>query len=137
MDAIVWVDRESGWTNRVSMKELARKEFGLMKAFTCVEKELDWKKPKTGDKSWKSKVDWEAFRRTDPGMSKDEVMKISRVDEEQKKEMERDALILKTKQKLEASGGNTGFEVGTLSYGVLISYRFVGHPATDTVAGKL
>jgi hypothetical protein len=88
---------------------------GLIKAFTAVEKEFDWKKPKTADKSWKSKVDWEACRRTDPGMSKDEVMKISRVDEEQKKEMERDALILKTKQKLEASGGNTGFEVGTLS----------------------
>jgi hypothetical protein len=99
----------------VSVEKLARKVLGLIKAFTSVEKEFDWKRPKTADKNWKSKVDWESCRRTDPGMSKDEVMKISRVDEEQKKEMERDALILKTKQKLVASGGNTDFEVGTLS----------------------
>ena len=37
------------------------------------------------------------------------------MDEEQEEETERDALNLKTKQKLGASGGNTSFEVGTLS----------------------
>ena len=58
------------------------------------------------------------------------------MDEEQEEETERDALNLKTKQKLGASGGSTSFEVGTLSLGVLISYRFVGRPTASTVVGR-
>ena len=54
-------------------------------AFAGVRKETDWRRPKAVDSKWRSKIDWEVARRCDPFLSDEDILRIRRVDDEQKK----------------------------------------------------
>ena len=107
LDAILLVERCPGSLNRVSTEKLARKAYAFYVAFHGVRRQADWKKPK-GDqgKAWKSKIDWEAAKRYDHTLTDDEIITISGAEAEVRREMERDALMLKMKSKLEERAGS-------------------------------
>ena len=78
--------------------KLVRKVFGIRAAYKEVKKVADWKK--TGKNS-NSKIDYEAWRRTDPAKVDVEHIFVNRkVEDEKRSEMERDASMLKAKAKL-------------------------------------
>ena len=80
---------------------LVRKMFGIRGAFRNVKKAADWKTGKGNN----SKVDYEAWKRIDPGMQEDEHIFVNRrVEDEQRSEMERDASWIKAKAKLAEAG---------------------------------
>ena len=108
LDAMLMVDRERGLLNRVSVERLARKAYALTRAFRNCVSEADWRKPKNADKAWRSKLDWESARRIDPplGCEQDGSISIPKVDEEVRKEMDREATILKARAKLDERGGH-------------------------------
>ena len=88
--------------NKVSTEKLTRKAYALYLAFHPVKRMGDWKRPRgDGGKNWKSKIEWEAAKRYDHTLTDDEIITISGAEAEVRKEMERDALMLKMKSKLE------------------------------------
>ena len=101
LDAIFLVDQVPGAINQVGTEKLVRKMFGIRQAFRNVKKAADWKKGKGNN----SKVDYEAWKRIDPGMQEDEHIFVNRrVEDEQRSEMERDASWIKAKAKLAEAG---------------------------------
>ena len=65
-----------------------------------MQKESDWKKP-GGSESWKSKVDYEDWKRIDPAYEEKDHLFVNRpAEDERRAEMERDAQMLKAKFKL-------------------------------------
>ena len=105
IDAVLLEERDTGALGRVSVEKLARKAYALVLAFEPIQKEADWKKPKGADAKWKSKIDWESARRHDPALVSTSVPHIRAVEEETKKEMERDATIEKVRAKLDERKG--------------------------------
>ena len=76
---------------------MGRKFLGIKFAFKDVQKEADWKKGAKG----KSKVDYELWKRTDPAKEDVEHAFINRkAENEIRSEMEREAAMLKARQKL-------------------------------------
>ena len=71
-----------------------------VEAWRRVHQESDWSRP-AGSKSWKSKVDYEAARRIDPSLLEETPFNIRPLQEEVRKELERDASLLKARQKLD------------------------------------
>ena len=71
-----------------------------------VHQESDWSRP-AGAKTWKIKVDYEAARRVDPSLLEEVPFNIRPLQEEVRKELERDASLLKARAKLDkyADGG--------------------------------
>ena len=106
-DTMMLVDKEPGLLNKVSTEKLARKIYGLMKAYGQVESEKDWLKPAGKDaSSWKSKVNWDAAARIDPNLKpEDTSMRIPSVEEEIKRGMVVEADLLKAHSKLKERGG--------------------------------
>ena len=101
LDAIFLVDQVPGAINQVGTEKLVRKMFGIRHAFRNVKKAADWKKGKGNN----SKVDYEVWKRIDPGMQEDEHIFVNRrVEDEQRSEMERDASWIKAKAKLAEAG---------------------------------
>ena len=77
-----------------------------------VHPESDWSRP-AGSKSWKSKVGYEAARRIDPSLLEETPFTIRPLQEEVRKELERDASLLKARQKLDKyAEGDGGAGVG-------------------------
>ena len=100
LDAIFLTDKVPGAINQVGVEKLVKKVNGIRHGYQFVEKESDWKKPGNA-KSWKSKVDYVQWARTDPCYNDKEHIFINRkAEDEQRLEMERDAALLKAKLKL-------------------------------------
>jgi len=107
LDTMLMTDREEGLLNRVSVERLARKAYALTRAFRAIKHEADWRRPRGKDGGgWKSKVDWESARRIDPMLAEDMGISIPSVDEEVRKEMDREAALLKARAKLDERGGS-------------------------------
>ena len=108
VDTIFLHDKQPGAINMISTERLGRKGYGIITAFRDVKKREDWQKP-SGQKSWTTKVDYEGWRRVDPLYEDREHLFVNRkVEEEVRQEMDRDAAMLKAKNKLTAqSKGGT------------------------------
>ena len=65
IDSFFLTDQVRGAINMASIENLARKVLGIKLAFAAVDKEADWKRPKNVT-DWKSAIDVEVRRRTDP-----------------------------------------------------------------------
>ena len=90
---------------------LVRKGYALVRAYRSVTCKADWMKPREGaaTKAWKSKVDWEAARRLDPQLVDQGPVTVQAAEEEVKKVLEREAAILKAKNKFASqAGGDSG-----------------------------
>ena len=105
LDSIFLHDQTRGAINPVSVERSARKAYGIVAGYRHVHCENDWKR-NPSNKSWKSRVDYETWKWTDPSMAgKDNILVSREVEDEQRKEMDRDAQLIKAKSKLvEASG---------------------------------
>jgi len=101
IDTLMLIDREPGLLNRVSTERLCRRAMGIIQAWKAVECKADWSKPAGAPKSWKSKVDPEAARRVDPELVESGHFRIRAMEEEIRKELERDAGLLKARAKLD------------------------------------
>ena len=109
LDAMIMTDRERGLLNRVSVERLARKAYALTRAFRLCHVESDWRRPKGKEgNSWRTKIDWELARRIDSFLAEDAGVNIPSVDEEVRKEMDREASILKARAKLDERNGSSG-----------------------------
>ena len=85
----------------MAIERLGRKAWGIVSAFEKVKCEQDWKKMGSA-KNWHSKVDFEAWKRIDPGREgRDDHIFINRkAEDEMRGEMDREAQWLKVQQKL-------------------------------------
>ena len=95
--------------NHEGVELQAKKSYATEKAFERVQKESDWKKPAGagGSKGWKSKVDWREASLIDPEMKQDTgVVQLREVEEESRKEIDREAILIKSKQKLAEGSRN-------------------------------
>jgi len=95
--------------NHEGVELQAKKAYATEKAFERVQKESDWKKPAGagGSKGWKSKVDWREAGLIDPEMKQDTgVVQLREVEEESRKEIDREAILIKSKQKLAEGSRN-------------------------------
>ena len=102
LDHILLHDRTPAAINAVGVEKMSRKGFGIASAFSNVNKEADWKKPANGGKNWKSKVDYEIWKRIDPmAEDKDHHFINRRVEDEIRTEMERETQHLKARRKLQ------------------------------------
>ena len=99
LDSILLVDQVRDSINQVNTEKMARKVLGIRSAYKAVVKESDWKKGTA--KVWKSKVDMEMWKRTDPGLEDHEHIFVNRrAEDEMRGEMDREASMLKAKLKL-------------------------------------
>ena len=71
-----------------------------MQAFKNVAVKNDWLKPKSAPQGWKSRVDWALARQYDPSLRMEGVPVVPSVEEEVRKEQEREAALLKARSKL-------------------------------------
>jgi len=102
VDAIFLTDRMPGAINQVTTENLARKIMGIHTAFKDVWKESDWKKQSA--KNWKTKIDREIWKRWDPHIEDSEHVFLNRkAENEVRTEMDRDAAMLKARNKLQTA----------------------------------
>ena len=73
----------------------------MITAWKNVECKNDWSKPAGDKKSWRSKVDFEAAKRIDSDLVETGTFRIREMEEEMRKELERDANLLKARNKLD------------------------------------
>ena len=71
VDHLVLTDEQIDLVNLVSTEYLARRAYGVELAFSQCKTEADWRKPKNAGKDWVSKVDFEMWKRINPGTSSD------------------------------------------------------------------
>ena len=109
IDALLFVDALPNFINHIGTEKLTKRALGIVTAFKAIRRESDWKKPGSA-KHWVSKVDWIAARRIDPSLSDADLsFKNRELEEEIRKEMDREAGLLKARNKLEErSKGATG-----------------------------
>ena len=101
MDALFLVDRVKGAINHVGTEKKARKIHGIKMAFDKVTKQSDWKKGSSNAKNWKSKIDEEMWSRYDPEkLDQTHVFINRKAEDEVRGEMEREANLMKAKNKL-------------------------------------
>ena len=101
LDTVFLLDKTQGAINLVSTEKLARGAYALVQGYRDVHKVEDWKR--SGQKTWKTKVDAEAIKRYDPDKMTafGEPQYVSRqVEEEVRSEMDRDAQLIKARTKL-------------------------------------
>ena len=103
IDSMLLQDRAPDAINSISLEKLAKKGYAVQQGCRNVKKESDWRRPKTDNKNWKSKVDFILWQRLDPSrLGDDEQTFLNRdVEEEVRVEMDRDAQLLKARSKLE------------------------------------
>ena len=106
-DSMMMIDQAQGLLNKVSTEKLARKIFGLIRAYENCRTVADWSRPKGKEGgAWKSKVDWDQARRIDPFLRVAETtIRVPCVEDEIRRGMTQDATILQAKQKLLDAGG--------------------------------
>jgi hypothetical protein len=106
LDSILLIDQVRDAINQVNTEKMARKVLGIRSAYKAVVRESDWKKG--GAKVWKSKVDMEMWRKTDPGLEDQEHIFVNRkAEDEMRGEMDREASMLKAKLKLSERGSSS------------------------------
>jgi hypothetical protein len=106
IDTMMLVDRQAGLLNKVSVEKTCRKVYALMRAYRDIQTSADWKRPKGGGaNTWKTKVNWHEARMIDPGLTEARDVHMPEVDEELRKEMDREASLLKARNKLYDAGG--------------------------------
>jgi hypothetical protein len=106
LDSILLIDQVKDAINQVNTEKMARKVLGIRSAYKAVVRESDWKKG--GAKVWKSKVDMETWKRTDPGLEDHEHIFVNRkAEDEMRGEMDREASMLKAKLKLSERGSSS------------------------------
>jgi hypothetical protein len=107
-DLILLKDRPPGAINSLAVEKLAKKGLGIVKAYRLCRVKADWDKPPSA-KNWKSKVDEELWRRTDPAVAGlDDLEFVNRpAEDEIRAEMDREASIAKARTKLAESKGNS------------------------------
>lgn len=112
-DMLLLKDRPPGAINSLAVEKLAKKGLGIFKAFRLCQSKGDWDKPSTA-KNWKSKVDEELWRRTDPAVAGfDEMEFVNRAAEDEiRTEMDREAAIAKARTKLAEAKGDSRLLVG-------------------------
>ena len=105
IDPLILQDRAANVINSVALERLATKGYAIFQARRAVRSEKDWRRPKDAEKDWRSKVDFVIWRRLDPSrLHDDEQVFVNRhVEDEIRAEMDRDAQLLKARQKLEES----------------------------------
>ena len=73
----------------------------MERGFEKVRNRGDWLKPRNNPpKGWRSKVDWELVARIDPNSQRSELLQIRLVEDEMRGEIDRDAMLLKSRNKL-------------------------------------
>jgi hypothetical protein len=90
--------------NALAFEKLVRRAYGLERAFEDCWLEPDWKRVES-KKQWKSKVKWSLCERYDVRSQIGKAHRIYEVDEEARKEMERDANLSKWYNKVSEREG--------------------------------
>jgi hypothetical protein len=104
LDQMIFVDGWADVVNSVAFERIARKALAIVKAWTKVEQLSDWSKPANAPKGWRSKVDYEEAKRVDPNLIDEGGIQIRDMEEEIRKEQEREASLLKARLRLEKHG---------------------------------
>ena len=101
IDSLMLEDELPDFRNHVGTEKLCKRALGLVTAFGAVRKESDWRRPGSA-KQWVSKVDWLAAKRVDPSiLDTDWNFRNRELEEEVRREMDREAQLLKARNKLE------------------------------------
>ena len=96
----------SGVINSPTLELICRRWYAIIKAFSLVERESDWKQPRgEAGKGWRTKVNWRALERYDPQSVDVAEFEDQEADEEIREEMERRALWSKYEGKLPGVDG--------------------------------
>jgi hypothetical protein len=102
IDSLMLEDELPDFINHIGTEKLAKRALGIVTAFTQIRREADWKRPSGGAKDWVSKVDWISARRIDPNLADTDLAFQNRaLEEEVRKEMDREVRLLKVRNKLE------------------------------------
>jgi len=104
IDAIFLEDKDPEAINQISTEKLARKVLGIAEAFKDVKRDCDWKRP-ANSKTWKSKVDYLIWSRTDPAikhLDHEHLFINQDAENERRAEMLREASLLKTRSRIAA-----------------------------------
>ena len=108
VDAMVLDDQTPNAINSIALERLCRRGYGIIAAHKSVEKLDDWKRPGNAPKTWKSKVNEEIWRRLDPSRGNADLPAAEelgftnrRLEEEVRREVDRDASMIKAFSKLE------------------------------------
>ena len=108
IDAMLFKDRVHGLLNKISFEKLCKRAMGIAEAWREVEVEADWSKAATAGKGWLSKVKYEQVKRIDPHFEDgSDLFHLRELEEEVRKEMERDASLLKAQNKLSSQQKST------------------------------
>jgi hypothetical protein len=106
LDSILLVDQVRDAINQVNTEKMARKVLGIRSAYKDVFTKSDWKGGRAA--VWKSMVDMEAWKRTDPGLGDQEHIFMNRkAEDEMRGEMDREASMLKALSKLSEQGSSS------------------------------
>jgi hypothetical protein len=100
LDVVFLVDKREGAINLVSTEQACKSAKAIVVGYDLCRHESDWRRPNSA-KTWKSKVEAELMKRVDPGLLEEKPFVDRRADAEMRREMERDAALLKVKMKLE------------------------------------
>ena len=92
------------WLNLESTEFLARRLYGMERAFSEVRKEADWKAPKDRAKGYKSKVQWHFLEECDPRMLEASDLHVPSVDKEIRERLTEKGKLLKSLGSLEPAG---------------------------------
>ena len=99
LDSILLIDQVRDAINQVNTEKMARKVLGIRSAYKDVFTKSDWKGGRAA--VWKSMVDMEAWKRTDPGLGDQEHIFMNRkAEDEMRRATDREASMLKTELKL-------------------------------------
>ena len=90
------------WLNLESTEFLARRLYGMERAFSEVRKESDWKPPKDKQKGFKSKVQWHFLEECDPRMLEASDLHVASVDKEIRERLTERGKLLKSLSSLES-----------------------------------
>ena len=100
LDRTLLLDKREGFINEVSTEYLCRRCWALECAFADCKVKSDWLKPRNNaPKDWKSKVKWDEIKRLDPSQVKNFFLLNREVEEEARGEIDRDAMLLKSRAK--------------------------------------
>ena len=109
IEPLILQDRAANVINSVALERLAKKGYAIFQACRAIRTEKGWRRPEDAKKDWRSKVDFVIWKRLDPSrLHDDEQVFVNRhVEDEVRAEMDRDAQLLRARQKLEERGGSS------------------------------
>ena len=109
LDTLLIDEPLDNFINKLQVEKLGKKIYGLQKAFENVNQESHWKKPTGAAKQWTSRVNWEAAKQVDPELlMPNQVPRIRQQEDETRMEMDREAMIIRTQQRLRDAAAGKG-----------------------------